>query len=316
MPIISPYRPVTKPPPQTQPTNISLGAAGKTVLQPADLTVQTLSDRRTIFSGNMSQNFVEDTPISSNPGNWLSNPFLSPPYNESVMDFAYTTLNGSPAIALTWYGDAAQSGNPNFADWTDRWGARMYLPTDDSVGWLEGWFTIEVHFSSPFGNYSGMKLPGLRSHPQSATPSPGSEPTGTFLGYTMLSDNKEDTTGDREAHEYIYDYVKSGQRREWDGGAGVIGLEELWTIETYFKYNTAAGVADGIFRTKADAGAGAPTTVRRNETGLKMWATGGAPVIGVRGFTFEMGFYGGNSTWNPNATSTITLGAWAFEVPS
>lgn len=309
MPIISPYRPVAKPLPQTQPTNISLAAAGKTILQPADLTVQTTSDRQTILSGNMAQSFVEDN------DNWTFPYFTAPPYNESVMDTAYTTLGGVDAIAITWLGDSSQAGNPDYADWTDRVGARIALPLNGGNGYFEGWAQVQVMFSSPYGNYRGFKVPcRMKSH--QSTPSPGTEPAGTFLGGTMLSDDTTDTTSPRSAHQYVYDYLDNSQKLRWQSGASIITLGQLWTILMYFKYNTAAGASDGIMRTWADAGAGEPTTLRREDTNLRMWASGGSPGIGVRYLTFEMGFNGASSPWNPYATSTCTVGAWKFEIPA
>lgn len=276
----------------------------------ADVEEDTGIGKVIIISGDMAQEFVEDT------DNWTFDFFTAPPFNDSVMDVAYTTLNGSDAIQVTWYGDSSQAGNPTYADWTDRIGARLEIPDDGDHpnGYFEGWLTVEVMFSSPYGNYRGFKIaPRMKSH--ESTPSPGAEPTGTFLGGAMLSENLTDTTGDRLAHQYIYDYLDSSQKNRWDAGDPVIGLDELWTIMMYFKYNTSSGAADGIMRTWADAGAGEPTTLRREDTDLQMWATGGSPGIGVRYLTFEMGFNGDDAAWNPYSDSTITVGAWKFEIP-
>lgn len=304
MVLITPYRPLVAPVPQTQPHQVS-SKIGTVDVVGFDTTVEAPpATRSLIFEGDFPSNYKSIY-------NWNYDPELQ--FNPATMNKSFTTLNGHDAISIEW---------TTSCDVDDRWGCQKGLLIPGvGFGFEEGWFTFDIKLSSPFGNPKAMKLPGIVSRDRVAHTNPG-DPDGGWSVRHMLHEGSANFTEDRKCHMWHYDYLNAGLRVNWDNNAPSLALNKVARIEYYFKMNTAFNVANGIIEARYDEGTATthanPVTLRARRSDRQMYAgsesnrdSGKIPRL----YNGPLFFGGNDSSFDPLVDSTVTFGYFKFEIP-
>lgn len=290
MVLITPHRPVVTPIPQITPHQVS-ATVGAVQVTAIDTTVVAESEESgtTVLEGDFGTNYE-----SALPWDFVNNSF-----NNSTMSVAFTTMNGSDAIAVTWQAGALPG---------DRWGGRMTLPGGP---YSRMRFTMDLKFSDPFsagGSSRGGKLPGLASQAAPAGCTSVNSCSGGWTARRMWNGTKSLYSGSDvlPGHHYLYYPFKTancGDRENFVGGVGW-SLNTAHTMVQEVQVNSAHDAADGYIKTWID------DVLAKSNTGFSMYCDSESNRnAGLIKKLIFMPFWGGsNSNWSPTADSTITFG--------
>lgn len=288
-----PYRPSVPNVIQVQPTNVT-GTIGTSGTNPINASVETSDpaggDRTVVLDGSAgySSSYETDYP-------WIQGP-------STATQIAFTTLNGTDAIQLTWPAGSL----PNI-----RWGGVIDLPST----YDECWFTQEMRFEAnwvpgPTDSFGTGKTIGLR-------PS-----SGGVTGCVTIEcpDNRWSHRfnwgGDSDPDILLLDYMYYPDKIKNCGDSfpisGHTPRETLLVVELHFKLNSASNVADGISETRING------VLRSTAPNFKYYCGGEGNRSGaqVSEISNSMLYGGSGSGWTPYQDSSITLGAFKVEIPT
>lgn len=312
MVLITPYRPLVAPVPQTQPHQVN-SAIGSVDVVGFDTVVEAPpASRQTILESHFGGGF-----------NAIKNRF----------DWQFCTLVADSNGKIPVVADAGTMNGWGSSDITFPAGAlpncrafgNLYLPliSGHENGYEEGWMTVDIMYRSNFSCPKGLKQPGLYSTVGEGLvggPFPTCD-TGWSCRYMAHGEDRSTNSEPLGAHSYYYWTNDDRVRADWSPEYE-LDLDTVCRIELYFKHNTAFDQLDGIIRHKFDTGtstaSATPDSIRFENTGIRMYCGSESNRVPsyVNRISCHLFFGGATSAWAPLINSTFRIGRVAFEIPA